>query len=324
MPRRILSAFSTILAALVIVLAMPAVTSCTPTDRGKVVARVNGQTITAGQLLEELRKRRGGPTLVDMIDAELIELAAREAGIEVSEEETQLRWQRAIAEAGSETDTRAILEHRGISEEEYRESLRIDLLLDKLVTATIQVPEQEVADFYREHQEDYALGERVKARMILVSSEDDARSLADALKEPEADFAGLAGALSIDPATSENGGDMGWIERDDYARAITDAAFAMAAGEISPPIEVPDGWVLLKVEGHEGAGHRPLEEVREEVQARIVRMKLPTAREEWVRRARSEAAVTISDEGLREATMELLKHMPPPQRPSLLPVPPPQ
>ena len=52
MPRRILSAFSTILAALVIVLAMPAVTSCTPTDRGKVVARVNGLAFTAGQLLE--------------------------------------------------------------------------------------------------------------------------------------------------------------------------------------------------------------------------------------------------------------------------------
>ena len=78
------------------------------------------------------------------------------------------------------------------------------------------------------------------------------------------------------------------------------------------------------MEGHEGAGHRPREEVREEVQARIVRMKLPTAREEWVGRARSEAAVTINDDGLREATMELLKHMPPPQRPSLLPVPPPQ
>ncbi len=241
LPRRVLSGFSTIISALVIVLALPAVTSCTPTERGKVVARVNGQTITAGQLLDELRKRRGGPTLVDMIDAELIELAAREAGIEVSDEEMQLRWQRAVAEAGSETDTRAILEQRGISEAEYRESLRIDLLLDKLVTATVQVPEQEVADFYREHQEDYALGERVKARMILLGSEEDARSLADALKEPGADFAGLATALSIDPATRENGGDMGWIERDDYARAITDAAFAMSEGELSAPIQVPAG-----------------------------------------------------------------------------------
>ncbi|HCA48578.1 MAG TPA: hypothetical protein DEP45_14855, partial [Armatimonadetes bacterium] len=67
-------------------------------------------------------------------------------------------------------------------------------------------------------------------------------------------------------------------------------------------------WVLLKLEGREGAGHRPLEAVREEVQARIVRMKMPAAR------------VTISDDGLQEATMENLKHAPPPERPSLLPV----
>ncbi len=322
--RRILSAFSTALAALAIVGAVPAVTSCTPTERAKVVARVNGETITAGELLGELRKRRGAPTLVDMIDTALIERAAQAAGMGVSEEELRLRWQRAIAEAGSETDMRAILAQRNVSEEQYRESLRIDLLLDKLATASMDVPDQEVEDFYREHREDYALGERVQARMILVSSEADAQSIRDALDDPEADFAGLASALSIDPATNESGGDMGWFERDDYARAITDVAFKMKDGALSDPIEVPDGWVLLKVAGHEGAGHRALAEVRDEVQARIVRLKLPSAREEWVRQARAEAAIRINDDGLREATTQLLQHAPSPRRPTLLPVPLPQ
>ena len=322
--RPILSAFRRALAALATVGAVLALTSCTPTERAQVVARVNGETITAGELLGELRKRRGAPTLVDMIDITLIERAAQAAGMSASEDEMHLRWQRAIAEAGSETDMRAILEQRNVSEEQYRENLRIDLLLDKLATASIDVPEQEVEDFYREHQEDYALGERVKARMILVSTEADAQSIRDALDDPQADFAGLANALSIDPATNEAGGDMGWFERDDYARAITDVAFKMEDGTFSDPIEVPDGWVLLQVEAHEGAGYRPLAEARDEVQARIVRLKLPSAREEWIRQARAEGAIQINDDSLREATTELLQHAPPPQRPTLLPVPPPQ
>ncbi len=322
--RRILSAFSTALATLAIVAVAPTVTSCTPTEQAKVVARVNGRTITAGQLLDELRKRRGAPTLVDMIDTVLIDRAALEAGFNVTDEEMRLRRQRAIAEAGSETDMRAILQQRDMSEEQYRESLRIDLLLDKLARASMEVPDQEIADFYREHKEDYALGERTKARMILVSSEADAQSIRDALDDPAADFAGLATALSIDPATNESGGDMGWFERDDYARAITDVAFRMKDGQISDPIEVPDGWVLLQVAGHQPPGYRPLEEVRDEVRARIVRMKLPSAREDWVRRAREGAAVRINDLSLREATLQLLKNAPPPQRPTLLPVPPPQ
>lgn len=322
--RRILSALSTIMAAFLMAGVAMSVTSCTPTERAKVVARVNGEAITAGELLDELRRRRGAPTLVDIIDTELIERAADEAGIDASEEEMQLRWQRAVAEAGSETDMRAIFEQRGVSEDEYRERLRIDLLLDKIARSTIEVPEQEVRDFYQEHREDYALGPRTKARMILVSSESDARHIREALDEPGADFAGLASALSIDPATKDRGGDMGWFERDDYARAITDVAFEMEEGEISDPIEVPDGWVLLKVEGHKEAGHPPFDEIADQVRARIVRLKLPTAREDWIGQAREQAAITIHDEGLRAATLELLKHAPPPQRPTLLPIPPPQ
>lgn len=316
-PRNTLAALAVIGAALVL-------TSCTPEQQLEVAARVNGETITVGELLEELRKRRGPATLVDIIDSALIEQGAQEAGITASADEMELRWQRAIAEAGSKTDMEAILEQRAITPEQYREALRLDLLLDKLAKRTIEIPEQEMKDFYNEHRADYQLGARTKARMILVSSGDDARHIREVLDEPEADFAGLAKALSIDPATSDRGGDMGWFERDDYARAITDVAFEMQEGEISDPIEVPDGWVLLKVEGHGEPGVRPLEDVREEIRSRITRMKTPEARERWIKHARNDAAVQIHDEDLRASTLEMLENAPPPRSPSLLPVPPPQ
>lgn len=322
--RRTLSRLGRIIAAVAIASLAICLSSCTTAQQTRVVARVNGEAITTADLLAELRKRRGAPTLVTIIDEAIIHQRAEEAGITASDEEMQLRWQRAIAEAGSESDMQAILEQRGVTNEEYRRSLRTDLLLDKLAKASMEIPEQEVEDFYREHKEDYALGERTKARMILVSSEADAKAIRDALNEPEADFAGLAKALSIDPATKDDGGDMGWFERDDYARAITDRAFEMEAGQISDPIEVPDGWVILKVEGHKEPGHRPLEEVRDEVEARITRLKLPSARAEWMTNAREAAAVKIHDAELRDMTLEMLKNAPVPQAPSLLPVPPPQ
>ncbi len=320
--RRIVSSFSIALAVMVIAVAI-AVGSCTPTEQMQIVARVGGEAITSVELLEELRKRRGAQMLVDIIDTQLIHQAAEEAGISVSTDEMDLRWKRAIAEAGSQTDMEAIFERRGLTEAEYRRKLRDDLLLDKLAKATIQIPDQEIQDFYREHKEDYALGERTKARMILVSSEADAKALREALDDPEADFAGLAKALSIDPATKDEGGAMGWFERDDYARAITDVAFEMEAVQISDPIEVPDGWVLLKIEGHKEAGYEPLDEVRNEIRARIEREKLRSAREAWMRSQREQAAVQIHDEDLREGVRVLLETAPPPQRPSLLPVPPP-
>ncbi len=297
--------------------------SCKTIEQGRVVARVNGRDITAAELLEELRLRRGPSVLVNMIDAELIRQGAEEQGITATPEEMRLRWQRAIAEAGSPADFTAVLERRHVTREEFRQKLRTDLLLDKLATAAMDIDEQEIKDFYREHQDDYELGERVKASMIMVQSENDARELLEVLKVG-GDFAGLAKALSMDPATKDSGGDMGWFERDDYAEPIVNAAFGMEPGAISEPIEAPDGWVILRVEGRKPPGHRPLDEVRDEVHARVVRAKLASAREDWIRQARDEATVRIPDRELREETRRLLESAPPPEPVTLLPVPPPR
>ncbi len=307
-------------AGALVVLALGA---CTPSERRQVIARVNDLTITADDLLRELRLARGPATLVEMIDAELIRQGAEEAGITVTGDEMELRMERARAQAGSEADLEAMLERRDLTHEQFREMLLLDLLLDKLARASMTIDEQEIKDFYAEHREDYAVGAQVKARMMLLGSEADAQAVLGTLKQG-GDFAGLASALSLDPATRDRGGEMGWFEREDYAQPIADAAFALQPGELSGPIDAPDGWVIVQVEDRRDAGYRPLEEVRDEVRGRIDRAKLPSAREEWIAAARARATVRIGDPDLRDATRRMLEHAPAPQPVSLLPVPPPQ
>lgn len=314
--------FARTLGATIIAVTAITLASCTPSAQTEVVARVNGQAITVADLMSELRLRHGPPLLVEMIDQLLIHQAAAAEDISVGADEMELRWKRSIAEAGSESDLEALLEQRGLTREQFHEQLHTDLLLDKLVRASLEIDEQEISDFYDEYRDDYRLGERVKARMILVSTEDNARTIADAL-DAGGDFAGLAGALSIDPATKDEGGEMGWFERRDYAEAISDRAFAMQPGEISEPFEAPDGWVILKVEDRDEPGVRPLDEVRNEIRARIMRAKLPHARADWVRKTRAAAALRIADDDLRQLTLSMLENAPPPGPVSLMPVPPP-
>lgn len=309
--------------AAIAVMVVASLGACTPKERARVVARVGDQTITVADLLAELRRTRGPSTLIDLIDAELIRQGAEAAGIEATEEELQQRMSRAIAQAGSEADLEALLENRHLTREQFRELLRTDLLLDKLAKATMSLDEQEIKDFYAEHRDEYKVGEQVRARMILLSSKADAEAVLETLKLG-GDFAGLAKALSIDPATRDSGGDMGWFERKDYAQPIADAAFALQPGETSGAIEAQDGWAIVRVEDRRPAGYRPLEDVRDEIRGRIERAKLPLAREEWIRAARAQATVRILDPELRAATERMLKYAPPPQPVSMLPVPPPQ
>ena len=227
--------------------------SCVPDEGGKVVARVDGQAVTLADVLKRAKLARGPSLLMEMIDTQLITTAAAEAGMEIGDEELEMRRLRAVAEAGSETDFKATLAQRGLSRPDFLEQLRMDMLLDKLATKNMVIADQEVADFYREHLGDFAYGEQVKARMMLFATRADADAVYETLLGG-GDFAGLASALSTDPGTKDSGGDMGWFARGDYAATICDAAFALEVGGLSQVFEAPDGWVILKVAGAHSPG----------------------------------------------------------------------
>ncbi len=307
-------------AILAAAVALCLLSSCVSDEGSKVVARVDGQAVTLAQVLARAKLDRGPSLLMEMIDARLIESAAAEAGLEIGDEELEMRRQRAVAEAGSEADFEATLALRGLSRPEFLEQLRMDMLLDKLATGKMVIADQEVADFYREHLAEFARGEQVKSRMMLFVTRADAEAVRETLAAG-GDFAGLAGALSTDPGTKDSGGEMGWFARGDYAAAICDVAFALKPGQLSQVFEAPDGWVILRVEERRPAGHESLDAVREQLLSRIRRLKLDSSRREWVMDARRAAAIQISDDDLRAQTLELLEHAPVPQRVSLFPIP---
>jgi len=62
------------------------------------------------------------------------------------------------------------------------------------------------------------------------------------------DFAELATELSEDRGSAVNGGDLGTFGRGRMVPAFEEAAFALAAGEISQPVQTRFGWHLIKVE----------------------------------------------------------------------------
>jgi len=58
-------------------------------------------------------------------------------------------------------------------------------------------------------------------------------------------FAEKAKANSTDPTAAQNGGDLGWFQRDAMIKEFSDAAFAMAKGEISQPVETQFGYHII-------------------------------------------------------------------------------
>lgn len=110
-----------------------------------------------------------------------------------------------------------------------------------------EVKEEELRALYQEKLKVLPKNEEVHARHILVKTEDEAKAVAVELSKG-ADFAKLAGERSIDPATKDKGGDLGFFGRGKLVPAVENAAMKLQAGKVSSPVQSDYGWHIIKVE----------------------------------------------------------------------------
>jgi peptidyl-prolyl cis-trans isomerase C len=111
--------------------------------------------------------------------------------------------------------------------------------------------------------------EEVKARHILVKTEDEAKAIIVEL-DKGADFAKLADEKSEDKGGGETGGELGYFTKDKMVPEFADAAFAMKPGEHSKvPVKSKFGWHVILVEDRRAAPPPTLEEMKPQIQQQI-------------------------------------------------------
>ena len=110
--------------------------------------------------------------------------------------------------------------------------------------------------------------EEVKARHILVKTEEEAKKISESLKKGE-DFEKLARELSTDKGSGAQGGDLGWFTKDKMVAEFADAAFALKKGGISAPVKSGFGWHVIKLEDRRTVKAATFEESKEELRGEV-------------------------------------------------------
>ena len=85
---------------------------------------------------------------------------------------------------------------------------------------------------------------KLRARMILVDSEEQGRDLLKRIEAGE-DFARLAVKYSKAP-NARDGGDLGFFGRGDMLEAVEEAVLKLRVNEVSGVIRIPQGVMLLQ------------------------------------------------------------------------------
>lgn len=149
------------------------------------------------------------------------------------------------------------------------ENQRRELAANEKVEAVIAkaVTEEALQAAYDAQYADAEPTTEYKASHILVKTEDEAKGLVADL-EAGADFAELAKERSTGPS-GPNGGDLGWFSAGMMVKPFEDATVALEPGAISAPVKTDYGWHVIKLEDTRLKGAPTLDEVRDEIAAKV-------------------------------------------------------
>ena len=212
-----------------------------------------------GQLPEEQRFQ----TLVGyMVNRILASEAAKKAGLENDADVAKIK---------------AFMERKALQ----------DVYIAKMLMERVR--EEDVTAYYGKEIVNGPVEEEVRARHILL----DNREAADAVVadlENGADFAALAKERSKGPS-GPSGGDLGYFSKQSMVPAFSDAAFKLAAGETSPPVQTQFGWHVIRVEDRRNRPVPPLDQVRDQ----IYQLLISEAQRDIYDEMRAKASVDLVD-----------------------------
>ncbi len=100
-------------------------------------------------------------------------------------------------------------------------------------------------------------------------------TVAAKLKAKPADFSAIASAESDEAASKARGGEIGWIAESQIQPGIREHLPKLAAGAISEPIRLDDGWHILKLLDIREAHTPPLDQIRDQL---IIQLRAERAR----------------------------------------------
>ena len=145
------------------------------------------------------------------------------------------------------------------------------LMMDSLLAAEGKAgtTEDAMKKVYDEASKQITGEVEVRARHILVETEDEAKAVVEELKKG-ADFAELAKKKSKDPGASD-GGDLGFFTKDQMVPEFSAVAFVLEPGKISDPVKSQFGWHVIKVEEKRNRQAPPFEQVKGQIETYVTR-----------------------------------------------------
>lgn len=289
-------------------------------DGKEVVAEIEGKTITAEDLYDELRSQGGTTVLINMIDEFIAnkEIETDESAKEYAQ--NQLDTLKAQYEQSGQDFTAALTSAGYKNENEFKELLILDYKKNKVVENYISdnLTDEEIQEYY----DNDVFGEMTVKHILItpettddMSEEDTEKAENEAKKKAEEvieklnngeKFDDLVKEYSDDEGSKDNNGLVENFTKDGVVSEFWDASIELKDGEYSKePVKSEYGYhVIYRVSQKEKA---KLKDVKDDIKEKLVEEKLNSdaelATKTWVE-IRKKYKLDIKDDDIKKAYNE--------------------
>ena len=316
----------------------PAVTAETPAAQEEVViARVGDETITATEFARELHyrmeqiKAQSGreikPDLAmrralmnELIQDHILSITARNAGIEVTDEEIESEFQQRKTIFDSEQAYQGYLEVLKLTEEKLKEHMRTQIRVQRFVegkTASLTASDEEVTDAYAllKSQGNMTRTKDTRDLQVImlrakggtdeswVAAEERAKAAKARVDGGEA-FDDVAKEVSEDPNTAPEGGKLLEMPVGSFYPELEAAMKDLEAGQVSDPIRSVMGWYLISIIQLNTPGTVPIEKVANRIKLEVLAKKRQEVVGEIVKEAQKLIRVEMAEKAPTPSDVE--------------------
>jgi parvulin-like peptidyl-prolyl isomerase len=266
-----------------------------------VVLRISGEPVTEDQVLQTLNRLASQQLMVpdkglkrrtalynDAIDSlttiTLLKADARLLKIAIDKTLIDQQLQAYAKQYSSEENFQKMLAKEGITESQLRKNIEVSMSIQKVLDLAIKdapgPTEEDLMKYYSDNPRKFDVPLRVTASQILLRVEATSTpeqkaeikkrldGIRDEIENKKQTFADAARKYSQDPATAQNGGDLGAVIRNPKKPAegpellLENALFGTPPGALSSVVEAPLGYRIFEVREIKPAGKQSFEEAK--------------------------------------------------------------
>jgi foldase protein PrsA len=232
---------------------------------------------------------------------------AADQGVKVSDKEVKQRFEQIKKQQfPKEAEFQKFLASSGQTISDILLRVKLNLLSSKLqqkITKSKATPTKaQIAKFYNENKQRFAVPEKRNLQIILTKTEAAAKKAKQEVQSGKS-FASVAKRSSIDPTSKASGGELPSVVKGQQEKALDEAVFSAKQGVLSGPVKTPFGFYVFNVKGVTAGSQQSLAQSEASIKQQLAAQGQQQAlskfikefRKKWTKRTDCRAEYVVMD-----------------------------